>query len=230
MSAKDNVVTVGGEPRIDFLPPEIKQKKQAKRLIRLLVVATAGVVALCVLAYIGVTTVAVTRQLALAAEQDRTLALISEQGKYSDARNASATVETARSARLVASAPEILWRDQIAALQATLPEGAAITMYSVSGQSTTALGPATQGVLALPQVAQVTLTATFSSVESVATWQDSVQALPGFAGVWVTPVSDTDGAYEIQATIGIFTDAFAMRLFSPIEAEADATETTESGN
>lgn len=229
-SRSPSAIVIGGEPRIDFLPPEIRQRKDARRRFRVLLAVVVGVVTICLAAYAGVTTIAVSRQVALLLEQERTIELITEQGRYVKARDAAATVETARDARLVASAPEILWREQLPALQATLPEGAAITQYSVAAQSATNAAPVPEGALALPLVAQVTLGATFATVESVAAWQDSLVNLPGFAGVWVTPITDIEGVYHIQASIGIFTDAFALRLFSPVADEADAAaETVESG-
>ncbi|TQL41916.1 hypothetical protein FB562_2502 [Homoserinimonas aerilata] len=235
MSAKDNAIVVGGEPRIDFLPPEIKQKKQARRTLRSLVMLVIAVAAVCLLGYAGVTTIAIASQARLSSEQDRTITLISEQGKYSQARSVAATVETARLAQLVASAPEIMWREYLGQLQATLPAGASITQIDVAGTSTTQGPPAVDGPLAKAQVTQIVLAGVFTSVSDVAQWQDNLEGIESIVGFWITPISDAEGAYEIQATINVDHTALALRLFekapdADAAAESEVAETTEGGN
>jgi Tfp pilus assembly protein PilN len=226
MSAKDTVV-VGGEPRIDFLPPEIKRKKQGRRRIRGLILLIAAVAVLCVGAYAGISGVAIANQALLATEQDRTLALLAQQGQFSEARSAAQTVETAQSARLVASAPEILWREQLAALQSTLPEGAAITQLVVTSQSATSPGVSADGVQTQALSSLLTVSATFPSVDAVALWLDTLPLLPGFATAWASPIADAEGLYEVQATIGLDREAFAARFLQPDES-AESAESTES--
>jgi hypothetical protein len=229
MSAKNGVV-VGGEPRIDLLPPEIKQKKDARRRSRVLVLLVGAVVAACAVAYVGVSGIAVASQAQLSNEQDRTLVLIAEQGKYSEARDAAATVATASDARLVASATEILWREQFGAIQGTLPTGATITQIAVTSRSATGGGTVGQGIAAPILVSEVSVTAAFPTVDSVATWLDQLPGIPGYAVAWVTPITDADGIYEIQAAIGLTSDAFAERFATTETADDDAdAASTENG-
>src|SRR5690606_4123650 len=122
MSAKDSTgLVIGGEPRIDFLPPEVKQRKQTRRTRRSLIILVVIVMVACAGGYVFATSLAVQSQLALIDEQSKTSDLLNEQAKYAEARTVSAQLAATEDARLVATGHEILWNAYLAELQATLP-------------------------------------------------------------------------------------------------------------
>ncbi|MBF0672653.1 MAG: hypothetical protein IR160_08715 [Salinibacterium sp.] len=226
MSAKDNVVVVGGEPRIDFLPPEIREKKQFRRRIRALIMLVVVVAAGCVVAYVGVSTLALSAQVALAAEQDRTRELIQAQNQYSEARMVESRVAAIRDARLVASANAVRWADYIAELQATMPEGGVVTGVTVDSFSATeAVAVEADPLYAVPTVG-VLIDATLPSLAAIADWVDALEQVSGV--VAYTPGSATlsEGGYTIQVGVSASEERFERRYFeSPgSEPAGEATE------
>ncbi|AWB90006.1 PilN domain-containing protein [Salinibacterium hongtaonis] len=230
MSARtqnDKGIVVGGEPRIDFLPPEIKQKKQARRTRRGLVALVVVVIALCVVLYGGVTTVAIARQIALADEQQRTLALIKEQAAYSVARQASDDVALVTGARLFGSSREVMWQAYFAELEARFPAGTEITLVSVDSQNALELAPETAGPLITGRIANIGLTGTTPTYSDVSTLLANIQTLPGYAGASVTQIELTEGAgFEFVMTLSINEAALAKRYYVVPETPTDA-ETVE---
>src|SRR5690554_4082752 len=102
MSNKDTTgLVVGGEPRIDFLPPEVKAGKRARRTLRSLIALVLAVVVVCAGGYVFASSLAVQAQVALAEEQAKTQALLQEQSQYSEARTVAGQVSAATDARLV---------------------------------------------------------------------------------------------------------------------------------
>ena len=229
MSAKDNPgLVIGGEPRIDFLPPEVKQRKQSRRTRRSLIVLVVIVMVACAGGFVFATSLAVQSQLALVDEQAKTSALLSEQTKYAEARTVTAQLAATEDARLVATAPEILWRAYLAEVQATLPSGMAITNAEVDSMSATDLPPITTVPLETERVATISMTAIAPTLTSAAAWLDNMRELNGFADLWATPATWNGAAYEIEVRLNINATAFEKRFFEGYgETTDDATD--ESG-
>lgn len=219
MSAKDNLITVGGEPRIDFLPPEIRQKKATRRTIRGLVMLGILVVAACVVAYVGVTTVAITAQLALASEQQRTQDLLQQQREYADARALAEEVGGVRSARLVSSANEIEWREYFATVRATVPEGGTVQSIGATLLKVGEERAAVADVLHPVSLATVTVSATFDSLASIAAWLDNIENLDGFEAYGVGPATLGDAGYDITVVVGVGDDARSKKYFTELDSE-----------
>lgn len=213
MSAKDNVVTVGGEPRIDFLPPEIQQKKQSRRAIRGLVLLVGLVLAVCVAAYAGATTFAIASQVTLAAEQDRTQALLREQQQFSEALFVSGSLQATKDALKVASATEVKWVPYFGFIAASLPADSVVTELSVDQQTATEAAPSVSEGIESPRTGTITVKGTFASLSGIAEWLESVTTLPGFAGYTVSQSQLEDGRYSFQLSIHINADATERRFF-----------------
>ncbi len=214
MSGKDaSGLTIGGEPRIDFLPPEVKAGKQAKKTRRSLVVLVVLVVAACAAGYVFATTLAVQSQVMLAAEQAKTQELLAEQAKYSEAGAVSRQLKTAIDARLVGSATEIQWREYLASLQATLPSGMAITGATIDSQSASEIAPFPDVPLQQLRVMTIQMTASSPDLNSVATWLDTLVGIRGFADVWSSPATLEDGLYSVDVRLHINADAFERRFY-----------------
>jgi hypothetical protein len=228
MSAKTTAVIVGGEPRIDFLPPEIRQKKKSRGTVRALVGLVVAVLAVCIAAYVGTTTLAIASQVNLDRERDRTQQLLNQQNEFAEARSVSSTLEAAKDARLVASAQEVLWAPYLTALVATLPVDSSIVVASVDTVSATEEKPEYVEGIELPRKGSITLTGNFASTSAIAAWFDSLDVLPGFAGYSVNPaVLEDTGRYSIQITLQIDEGANGMRFFEAV-AEDDTEAATDS--
>lgn len=227
-SKNDKAIVVGGEPRIDFLPPEIKRKKKARRTLRGLVALVVLVVGLCVVIYGGATTVAISRQIVLAGEQERTLDLLKEQQAYSAARQASDDVLLTTNARLFGSAREILWQPFLAEMEARLPAGAVLTLVNVDSQSSLQLLAEDAGPLMSQRIATVGLTGTTATYSDISALLTNLQSIPGYAGAAVTQIEVVEGAgFEFVISLSINEGALAKRFYVVQEEPAD-DESSES--
>lgn len=237
MSAKDATgLVIGGEPRIDFLPPEVKQRKQSRKTRRSLIALVVIVMVACAAGYVFATSLALQSQLALADEQAKTSALLSEQAKYAEARTVSGQVAATQNARLVGTAHEILWQAYLAELNATLPSGMAITAVEIDSMSATDLPPAASVPLETERVATITMMAQTPTLASAAAWLDNLRELRGFADLWATPATWNGVAYEIEVRLNINASAFEKRFFqgygetsdAPADGEGESTPEPES--
>ncbi|PWB97471.1 hypothetical protein [Homoserinimonas hongtaonis] len=229
MSARtknDKGIVVGGEPRIDFLPPEIKQKKQARRTRRGLVALVIVVVALCVVVYGGVTTLAISRQIALADEQQRTLNLLKEQQEFALARQVADDVALTTSARLFGSANELLWQQYLAEIEARLPAGSVTSMVNIDARE--ALEAPPENPLLASTFATISITATTTAFSDVSALLDSLATIPGYAGASVGQVELNDGGgFEYSITLLVNDQALAKRFYVAEAVPAESSETVE---
>lgn len=234
MSAKDATgLVIGGEPRIDFLPPEVKERKNARKTRRGLIALVIVVMVACAGGYVFATSLALQSQGALADEQAKTAALLAEQAEYSEVRTVAAQLAAVKDARLMGTAAEILWMAQLAELQASLPAGMLIIKADIDSVSAMEPAPVVTVPLETERVATVKMTATAPTLASIADWLDNLRELPGFADVWSTPATWEGDHYEVEVRLNINAEAFAKRYFevksdgASEEEDAEAASTTE---
>lgn len=227
-SKNDKGIVVGGEPRIDFLPPEIKRKKQARRTFRGLIALVVLVIAVCVVAYGGVTTVSIAKQIALAEEQQRTLDLLKKQQEYSAARQAADDIALTTEARLFGSAREILWKPYLNELELRLPAGEQVTRVAVASQNALELTPEPPTPLVSSSIASLEIVGTAGSFGDIATFVENLETMPGFAGAWVTQIelSEDGGSFTFVLTLSVDEAALAKRFY--VEEEPPAVPEEEA--
>jgi hypothetical protein len=215
-------LVIGGEPRIDFLPPEVKASKEAKRTRRSMTALVLIVVAACAAGFVFSATLAGQAQGELSAAQERTQALIQEQGEYNEVRMITGQLAASANARLVGSANEIMWATYMARLVASLPAGATITKYSVEAPSFNEGVSIPDNPLRGASVATVRFVASFPSIAAAKNALKNLESLDGYAGAWVTPISrDDDGTYLADFTLAVNTDVLERRFFEAVEEPED---------
>ena len=226
---QDGLLVIGGEPRIDFLPLEIKQRKANRRARRSLVFLVIAVVAVCITGYVFSTGLAVASQAELDLARARTAQLLAEQGKYSEASSVAANRDTAINAAKVGSSTEILWKPYLNELVGTLPNDTQITALTVNSQSSLELAPVTAVLLEKPRVATIEFTASTKSLTRAGEILDRLEDLPGFADATVTAINyDEESGFIATVELNINAEAFERRLLAPLEStEVAAAGTTE---
>jgi Tfp pilus assembly protein PilN len=226
-------VSVGGVPRVDLMPPEIRLKRSQLRTRRSLRLALFGVFLIVVVACGGTWAWSALAQTSLAAAQAEQQGLIAQQAKYSNVTTIQDATTLIKAGQIVGDATEIDWQNYLTKLQATLPDGVVLSTVSIGtadpmnayAQSTTPL----EG----DRIATLAFTATSSSLPSIPAWLDGLKTMPGFVDATPGQVSLTNGVYSADVTMHIGTAAFANR-FDPKKKDAsDATTTdtsTDGGN
>lgn len=216
---RDVGLVVGGESRIELLPPEVAARAKARSTRRALVgvVVIAGLVTAGGYGYASV--VAASSAASLAAAQEQTSALIAEQAKYAEVGQVEGELAAARAARVVGTATEIDWSAYIAAIQGTLPAGMTIESITTEGGTPTTSYAQASVPLQGPRVATVTFTAASPTVPDVSAWLDALRTVPGFVDAMPSTIVSEENAYSVGVTLHLNSDAYANRFASETAQE-----------
>lgn len=204
---------LGGESKIDLLPPEFRHRRKAKVLRRRLsfsLVILAILITGCV-ALLGAQARQAQRDLAIA--QANTAYLQSQQKIYSEVRRVQEEVNTVLAAQKIGTATEIDWQQYLTAVQATLPKSVAIETIKID--AATPFAPYTQATVPLQgaRIATLSFTAISPTLPQVPAWLISLASLPGYADASPgSVVRNDDGTYAVSITMHINKDAFSNRL------------------
>jgi hypothetical protein len=210
-------LVVGGSPRADLLPPEIKAAAKARgqrRWLVLIVALTVGaVLAGNVLAWVYATASDVRLQMA----NEQTASILLEQQKYAEARLLSERVALVGDARIAGLATEIDWKAYLDLVQAALPPGTVISNVAATTAVPSDQSADIEEPLASSSVAGIDFVATTPTIPDVSQWIDNLAGLPGFAGAVPGAITlNDDGTYLVAITMRINELALANR-FVPTE-------------
>ncbi|WP_120339343.1 hypothetical protein [Cryobacterium soli] len=209
----DDGLILGGEPRINLLPPEVTRQARTRELRKKLVVATAGVLVVVVLGIGGAFWHSTMSAARLASAQAHTAELLTEQTKYVKVRQVQTEVDTALAARGVGGWTEVDWKTYLQAVRAVLPPDVGIDAVAIDSTSPFAAFVQPTAALQSPRVATLSITVASPGLPSVPQWLDAMHTLPGFADA--VPGSITkkdDGSYLVVVTMHINAGAFSGRF------------------
>lgn len=211
--AKAETLIIGGEARVDLLPPEVHAERRAKVVRRRLVLGVLLTLALVAGGTAAASLDALQAQAQLSADQVKGQALLLQQQKYVEVRKVQTEVKLIQAAEQVGTSTEIDWRKYLIAVQSTLP--ANVTIDTVKIDSATPLAPYAQSTVPLQgvRVATLSFTAKSATLPQVPAWLDALTTLPGFADASPGLVTrDRGGAYSVNITMHIDQRAFTNRF------------------
>ena len=213
-STTSDVLTIGGEPRVDLLPPEVREERKARIVRRRLGLGIAGALLLVIAASGGATVMSMQAQLALSDAQSQTTQLLKDQGKYVEVRAVQQEVALVQAAQQVGVSTEINWKTYLDAVQAILPASVVIDAVEVDAASPIALYVQPTAPLQGARVATVKFTAKSAVLPDVPTWLTALKTLPGYADALPGSVNlDTaTGTYTVDITMHVNDAAFAKRF------------------
>lgn len=207
---------LGGDSRIDLLPPEYRYKRKAKVVRRrvgfsllLFAVLLLGCAAL-------LRAQAQQAQRDLAIAQSNTIFLQSQQKIYSEVRRVQSEVSTVQAAQRIGTATEIDWQEYLSSVQKTLPTNVAIETIKID--AATPFAPYTQATVPLQgaRIATLSFTAISPTLPQVPAWLISLTSLKGFADASPgSVVRNESGTYAVSITMHINQDAFSHRFAAP---------------
>lgn len=226
-SRRDNAtLVVGGEPRIDFLPIETKQRKANRRRRRSYVALVIAIVAVCALAVAFTAKRTVDAQASLQAEQARTSEILQEQREYAEVITVTNDTQAVTNARLVGSANDILWADVIADMFAT-HDGAYAFSFSVDSQSALEPPLLLEEPLQKPAIATIFLHLEVPTLDQVDSVIAKLPEMPAFADATATSTKwdEEKAIYVVDITLHINADALERRYFTTeLESDSDSSD------
>lgn len=229
---RDIQLVVGGESRVDLLPPEVARRARMRSTRRLLVGAVGLSLAAVAAGYVGTSFLAADSAIQLAEAQGRSSELIRQQGEYIEIRQVQSDLLGAQAAKVVGTSTEIDWRTYFDVLARELPEGVGLTGLLVEAASP--LEPAvaaTEGEQVNPlkgaSVASLTLEVSSPAVIDVKSWLVALEDVPGFvAATPKTVTREEDGSYTAAVVLDVDQSVYWNR-FSPEEKAAATAGETE---
>lgn len=211
---------IGGEPRVDLLPPEVTAEQKGRRLRRALAVAVVAVVFVTAGGIAAATWEAQRSQASLAVVEARTAELLAAQGEYAPVRRAQEEVDATVAARRLAASVDIDWTAYLQQIRSRLPGDVVIGAIVLDAGSPWAPYLQATAPLQSSRVATINLTLTSPTLPSVPEWLDDLTTLPGYAdGTPTRVVLLESGAYEVSLTLHVNSEAFSNRY-----AEAEVAQ------
>ena len=204
---------LGGEPRADLLPLDLKAARKGRLLRRIMSITAAGIVLVVIAAVAAVSFEAGRAESRLAAAEARTTELLLESGKYSEVRNVQNQIDMTTAARQLAAATEVDWRAYMGAVRASLPSDVTIQTITVGSGTPWVEYEQSSVPLYNARVASLTLSLTSPTLPAVPMWLTNLRTLPGYADAHPGSVTRTGtGQYVVELVININKDARSNRI------------------
>ncbi|MCP2029973.1 hypothetical protein L1277_000037 [Okibacterium sp. HSC-33S16] len=230
MSKHTEALTVGGVPRADLLPFEIRAEHKGKRTRRSLIFATLGVVLLVFVATGTSFYFMLTSQMSLASEQVRTTDLLAEQQKYSEVRVVQDTLSAVEAGQMVGAATEIDWKAYLDLIEASLPANVAILEVAIDGASPLVDFGQPSAPLQGMRVATLTFGAATVALPDTDAWLVALSGLPGYADANPDSivVDEETGLYKTTVTMHIGEGAWSQRFVPEEDKVVDSDEASDA--
>lgn len=209
----DDELVLGGEPRINLLPPEVTDQATTRALRKKLILATAAVLVVVIVGIGGAFWHATQSTLNLINAQADTAELLSEQTKYVKVREVQVEVDTALAARAVGGWTEVDWKAYLQQVRGVLPADVSIDAVAIDSTSPFAAFVQPTAALQSPRVATLSITIASPGLPTVPQWLEALQTLPGFADAVPGSITEKEGgAYTVVVTMHINAAAFSGRF------------------
>jgi Tfp pilus assembly protein PilN len=207
---RPGTLTIGGSPRVDLMPPEIRVKRsqlRTRRSLRLGLFAVAGVVVLACGATVALSTVA---SAGLLDAQARETTLLQQQNQFADVKSAVQSIQLIEAGQQVGASTEIDWSTYLGSVRGLLPAGVDIDTATID--QATPVAPYTQTLAPLQgkRVGTLTVITKSPDIPPVAQILASMEKLPGFVDVSPATVVWDEGSRSYKATITLHIDEKAF--------------------
>jgi Tfp pilus assembly protein PilN len=215
-----DALVIGGEPRVDLLPPEVRSRKKARRARRRLGILLVIVVLVVVGGVTAASSYAATARQALIAAQARTDALLAQQTTYLSVEKLQSDIALVTLARASGASTEINWESYLNQLQALLPADVSIQTVAVDSAPPFEAYAQATAPLQLERVATIKIALTSPNLSSMPTWLAALTALPGYADDSPGSINETpSGGFQMVLTLHINSGAFSDRFASSATKE-----------
>lgn len=220
-------LVLGAEPRVQLLPPIVRQRakiRETRRLLVLLIVLAVAIVA-------GGVTFGVYQsaraQLELAAIQVQTETILAEQTQYAEGARVAGLVRVTEDAQLLVTAGEVDWVQLVGEIRAYLPAGAGFDSVELVAPAPWEPALVPEDPLRASRIATVRITVSSSSYDLAALFAAAVTDHPAVADVRITSSTLDAGRYLTVVSLTLDTEALSTRFSEDPDAE-DADSEAES--
>ena len=212
--SKQTELVVGGEPRVDLLPPEIRAARKTTAIRRVMTMILVGLVLVVAVATAGTSVLAGIAKSELEAEQAETANLFAQQQQYIEVRQNAQQIATIDAAFRVGNSTLVDWESVSNDLTAAFPAQTAVVALVL--ESATPLKGALQSSAPLAQdrIATLLYTVYTPTLVESEVWVRSIAPVEGVVDIEAQSVQRVDSPY-----VGYFTminiSIGASRLMNP---------------
>lgn len=216
------------EPRVQLLPPMVKQREKSRRSRRLMVFAVVVAIAIIggasAFGFLRATQAAAS----LAAEQARTAQILEQQAQYSEATKIDGLVTSTKQAQQLVTITEVRWSRAMAEMNASVPAGYAVVKASAEFPAPWEAGLAPSGVLRKQGVALITLELQGAEYRHPAEFTQVVSFLDGVSDFMVEKTELKADGYHTTVTFTLDTTKLAGRFLEGAEDGEDEGAQTDA--
>lgn len=214
-------LVLGAEPRVQLLPPIVKQRariRETRRLLVLLVILAVVIVA-------GGVTYGVYQsaraQLELAAIQVQTQSLLAQQAEYAEGARVAGLVQVSKDAQLLVTSGEVDWVQVVGEVRSYLPSGTSLHSVEVVAPAPWEPPLVPEGPLRASRIATLQMTVSSSSYDLAALFASMVGDHAAVADVRILSSTLDAGRYLTVVALTLDSDALATRF---ADTAADVTD------
>jgi len=231
-NAKTQRLVVGGPPRVDLLPPEVRQGKKDAAVRRQLFIGVIAIGLLVVIGYVAATGVALDSQSKLTSAQDQTTNLLAQQNEYSAVRQLSVDIDNLTVVRQIGTAREINFKSFLADVADTMPQGMSISQFDADIASPVEVAEQAETPLQGPRVGSMVFDVSTPTLQHVGVWMSKLRFVTGYVDAQLGDVSvnEESGKLEFQLTVHVDSAAFSGRYADPVDPDAGEGETATEGD
>ncbi len=207
--SKSQLIETGEYPRIDLLPPEIRNKRKARRIGRRIGYGTLllTMVMFGEAAYVRAQAIQAGKNLRI--EQRMTQSLLLQQNQYREVQIVQEKIDLIQAAQRVGSSTEIKWETFLKAVQSTLPPNVKIDSFNIDSETPFSSYSQANTPLQGQRIATLNFTATSSTLPRVPDWLTSLSTLPGYSDASPGSLTRNDsGSYSLNINMHINRAAF----------------------
>lgn len=234
MSAQAKVTTPV-QPGVNLLPPEVHQRRAARKLRGYLVLAIGLVVALAVGGVVWANGELSSAEDRLTAAKDENRRLRAEEAKYWEVPITLAELQNAKDAEFLAMWREILWEDYMLEITEVLPDDVEFEQFMISAPGSVEGDIAASHPLQGDAVAVIEFNGIVETRPDAAEWIDALNDIDGFSDAWVTVMDysgtasepESDDHYTVQSRVNLTSDAFSGRYIPDLGTQDGGEESDD---
>jgi len=192
----------GAVPRVDLLPPEVHERRRTASVRSTILLLALLAVVIVGGGFTFASLLVMQSSATLAAEQERTLDLLAQQGEYIEVRQVQGRVTASEAAMRIGLSTEVDWTGVIRQVLAAQPPG--MVLQNVDIVSVTPTTPFPQPTVPLQNPRIASMDASFASAVApdVATVVDSILAnVTGVTNVEHVETVENEGVYTSNLII-----------------------------
>lgn len=215
------------EPRVQLLPPLVKQREKSRRTRRLLafvIVVSIGI-ALGGVAFGYLR--AVQAEVALLAEHARTEQILAEQAKYAEAAQKAALVVASEEAQREVTANEIDWLALLTEVGTYMPAGSSVSKIAVRAPAPWEPALVPEGELRAARVGIVDLTIASPDYALAAAFVRAIWKMEGVADVVITGSTVDTGGYLTTIAVTLDENVRSQRFLDQADDETEMDDASE---